>query len=137
MDRILIRRRRKHSPLRGATGYTTGLALGYTFSTNDISDGFGSLIMNSNAAGYPWLRMFTRSLTTSIDNAGPTPLIQQFGRPAFGTCDAAAPEDLDWSGIPSGGWGESWAQWMNGGTGGAVCTRTLTYSTAQSRWVVR
>ena len=39
-------------------------------------------------------------------------------------------------GVTSGGWGESWAQWMNGGTGGAVCTRTLVYSTAQSRWVV-
>jgi hypothetical protein len=66
----------------------------------------------------------------------PAPLIQQFGKAASGTCDSAAPEDLNWSGVESGGWGESWAEWMNGGNGGAVCTRTLVYSTAQSKWVV-
>jgi hypothetical protein len=38
--------------------------------------------------------------------------------------------------VSSGGWGESWAQWMNAGQGGAVCTRTLFYSAAQSRWIV-
>ena len=27
-------------------------------------------------------------------------------------------------------------QWMNGGTGGAVCTRTLVYSTAAAKWAV-
>lgn len=68
--------------------------------------------------------------------AVPAPVIQQFSRPATGTCTAAAPASLNWSGVASGGWGESWAQWMNSGTGGAVCTRTLVYSTAQSEWVV-
>ena len=118
----------------GQPNTATGLALGYTFSTSDISDRFGSIIMDSNSSGYPWLRMFTRSPTTSVDNAAPTPLIQQFGKPAFGTCDGAAPEDLNWSGVPSGGWGESWAQWVNSGSGGAVCTRMLVYSNSESTW---
>lgn len=66
----------------------------------------------------------------------PAPIVQQFGKPASVMCDAVAPESLNWSGIASGGWGESWAEWMNGGRGGAVCTRTLVYSTTQSRWTV-
>ncbi len=32
------------------------------------------------------------------------------------------------------GWSESWETWMNGGTGGAVCTRTLACSTSQGAW---
>ena len=66
----------------------------------------------------------------------PPPVVQQFGKPASGTCDSAAPAALNWSGVASGGWGESWAQWINSGRGGAVCTRTLVYSTAQGRWIV-
>ena len=66
----------------------------------------------------------------------PAPIFQQFGKPASGTCDAAAPATLNWSGVASGGWGESWAQWMNGGNGGAVCTRTLVYSSNLGSWNV-
>ena len=66
----------------------------------------------------------------------PPPVLQQFGRPGVVTCDEAAPEDLNWGGASSGGWGDSWAQWMNGGLGGAVCTRMLVYRNAQGRWIV-
>ena len=66
----------------------------------------------------------------------PPPVIQQFGRPASGTCDAAAPVTLNWGGAGSGGWGESWAQWMNGGNGGAVCTRMLVYSSSRGAWAI-
>jgi hypothetical protein len=66
----------------------------------------------------------------------PALLIQQFGMPSSGTCDAAAPVMLNWGGAGSGGWGNSWAQWANGGNGGAVCTRTLVYSNSSSRWIV-
>lgn len=74
--------------------------------------------------------------SSSNSSSAPAPVIQQFGMPATGTCDDAQPEGLNLAGVPSGGWGESWAQWMNGGIGGAVCTRTLNYSTVQSKWVV-
>ena len=72
----------------------------------------------------------------SSSPAPPSPIIQQFGKPASGTCDEAASDDLNWSGVSSGGWSESWGQWMNGGTGGAVCTRELVYSTSRGGWTV-
>jgi hypothetical protein len=66
----------------------------------------------------------------------PTPVLEQFGRPIVGLCTDAVPEHINVAGAPRGGWGESWAQWMNGGRGGAVCTRTLVYSAAQSKWIL-
>ena len=73
---------------------------------------------------------------SSSGTATPPPVIQQFGMPSSGTCDAAAPVMLNWGGAGSGGWGNSWAQWANGGNGGPVCTRTLVYSNSASRWIV-
>jgi hypothetical protein len=64
----------------------------------------------------------------------PDPILQQFGAPEVGICDSAQPANLDWSGVSSGGWGVSWAQWMNAGKGGPVCTRQLAY--LSGRWVV-
>ena len=82
----------------------------------------------------------TRTLTITGPSSGggdtPPPVVQQFGKPASGTCDAAAPVTLNWGGAGSGGWGESWAQWMNSGNGGAVCTRTLVYSNNLGSWTV-
>jgi hypothetical protein len=71
-----------------------------------------------------------------VPESTPDPVIQQFGSPVDSSCDAAAPDALNWSGVSGGGWSRSWAQWMNDGIGGAVCTRTLVYSTAASRWVI-
>ncbi|MBM3670469.1 MAG: hypothetical protein FJW97_10780 [Actinobacteria bacterium] len=66
----------------------------------------------------------------------PAPIIQQFGKPTSGTCDAAAPDSLNWSRVSSGGWTNSWAQWMNGGLGGPVCTRTLIFDVNADAWRV-
>jgi len=76
------------------------------------------------------------SSSSSSASSAPAPIFQQFGKPASGTCAEAASDSLNWSGVASGGWSESWAQWMNGGTGGAVCTRTLVYSTSQGAWTL-
>jgi len=73
------------------------------------------------------------------DWIGPAPVTQQFGAPSEATadrCAQSAPADLDWAGVPSGGWGVSWAQWINDGAGGMVCTRTLIYDRWQDRWVL-
>ena len=67
----------------------------------------------------------------------PAPVLQQFVQPATGTCTAAAPESLNWAQVPSGGWGVSWSQWANDGRGGAVCSRTLAYSTSANAWFIR
>lgn len=70
---------------------------------------------------------------------GPAPHIQQFAAPTDATverCESVAPMDLNWSGVPSGGWGVSWAPWVNDGRGGIVCTRTLIYDRRQAQWVL-
>ena len=79
---------------------------------------------------------FRTYVTTPDSGSTPPPVLQQFGMPSSGTCDATAPVMLNWGGAGSGGWGSSWAQWANGGNGGAVCTRTLVYSNSASRWIV-
>lgn len=66
----------------------------------------------------------------------PAPVLQQFAKPATGTCDAAEPAGANLAGVSSGGWGTSWAQWVNNGAGGAVCTRTLAYNTNTGAWAV-
>lgn len=65
--------------------------------------------------------------SSSGSSGGPAAWIQQFGIPASGNCEDGAPAELNTAGVGAGGWGTSWAQWMNSGTGGAVCTRTLSY----------
>ena len=98
-----------------------------------------------NGGGKVWRYTFTitsggggggGSSSSSSASSTPAPVMQQFGKPATGTCDAAAPDSLNWAGVSTGGWGESWAQWANGGNGGAVCTRTLIYSDNLSGWTV-
>ena len=81
--------------------------------------------------------LFTTFVDTGDEiSVSAPPVLQQFGKPASAPCDAAAPATLNWGGAGSGGWGESWAQWVNNGTGGAVCSRILVYSNALGRWVV-
>jgi hypothetical protein len=105
--------------------------------------GSGPAYMTFTAVG---LGCAGQSITLSINGGSPSSgssdsaeappaLLQQFGMLAQGTCDAAQPSGLDWSGVASGGWSESWAEWVNGGLGGAVCTRTLTYRPQLSAWV--
>jgi hypothetical protein len=84
---------------------------------------FVSLSSGSSSAG------------TGADQSPPSAL-QEFGRPRAGTCDAAQPDGLNWAGVPSGGWANSWSWWINDGTGGPVCSRMLVYSNAQAKWVL-
>ena len=61
------------------------------------------------------------------DGSTPQPIVglQQVGVPASGDCaDVPVTVGHD-QGFPIGGWGKSWAQWINNGTGGPVCTRTV------------
>ena len=74
--------------------------------------------------------------TDTSSSSGPAPVIQQFGKPATGTCDEVAPEDLNWAGVPSGGWTTAWGEWLHDGLGGWACSRTLSYSSAQAKWIV-
>lgn len=76
------------------------------------------------------------SPSSSSTSSGPASVMQQFGLPASGNCEDGASDAMNWSGITSGAWGISWAQWMNNGAGGTVCTRTVEYDTSSAGWVV-
>lgn len=103
--------------LTSAGGLCTGTSVTISFSASGGGGGGGG------------------GTTTSSD--APAPVVQQFGLPTAGTCDAAASKDLNWAGVASGGWATSWGQWMNVGKGGAVCTRTLFYNTRIAAWAVQ
>ena len=124
----------------GTTSGTSTLASGATLTVTGASGGLATLLITTSARSFDsYFNFFvlsgggggggggSSSSSSSSGSTGPTPIFQQFGLPASGTCDEAAPADLDWAGVPSGGWGISWAQWMNDGNGGAVCTRTVSY----------
>ena len=76
------------------------------------------------------------SASSGVAGSAPASEIQQFGLPASGNCEDGVTEEMDWSGIGMDGWGISWAQWMNEGAGGAVCTRTVVYDTLTAKWTV-
>ena len=130
--------------LSGVSGLSTWSS---TASTSDrtytITNSSSASITLTGTSGSCNGRSVTLSISggspgqsTSPGSSAPAPIVQQFGMPARGTCDEVQPDGLDWSGVSRGGWGVSWAQWMHGGNGGAVCTRTLVYSTVQSKWTV-
>jgi hypothetical protein len=78
--------------------------------------------------------------TSSIAILAPPPVpdqIQQIGRPSTGCATFVSDAMLNWSGISGGGWGSSWAQWMNNGQGGDVCVRMLGYTVSTSKWFIR
>lgn len=70
----------------------------------------------------------------SVAETLPPNVLQQVGMPNTGCADIDHNE-LNWAGISSGGWTQSWAQWVNDGKGGSVCTRTLVY-TSNRQWSV-
>jgi hypothetical protein len=58
----------------------------------------------------------------------PASFQQQLGLPPSGSCEDINDDAFKWGTDLTGGWGESWAQWMNDGAGGSVCTRTIEWS---------
>lgn len=66
----------------------------------------------------------TNSYYMTVPRAdSPTPWLQAVGRNADETCPT--------------GYGPSWAEWMNAGTGGFVCVREYYYRPAQDDWAYR
>jgi hypothetical protein len=127
----------------GATFASGGLPLWNNSSATITATSSGSVAIQGTPAEGGNCIFSSGNLTLSLgggDNSSstviPAPITQEFGKPASGSCDAAQPAGLDWAGVASGGWANSWSQWMNGGTGGFVCTRTLVYSTTQAKWIV-
>lgn len=126
-----------------ATSFTS-IQITFTNTTSNLA-GFGLGADDNASPGYgvrrtQWAINYTgsggggSSTGSSSTSSAPSPIVQQFGKPASWSCADAAPASLNWGGAESGGWSESWAEWMNGGLGGAVCTRTLTYRSSTGMW---
>ena len=132
-----IQRTQTPAGVSGSSHVTNGATANYTTSP-------GNLIFTSQGGSCSGktvqISMYSGGGSSggsaSRSGSSPKPLVQQFGKPASESCDTVASVSLDWAGITSGGWGESWAQWMNGGNGGAVCTRTLIYSDNLGSWTI-
>jgi hypothetical protein len=82
----------------------------------------------------PFISLSGSEAGASGGGAVPSPVMQQFGKPGAGSCDENASAHLNWSGVASGNWTQSWAMWPNGGTGGSVCNRVLWFDSNSSRW---
>jgi hypothetical protein len=72
--------------------------------------------------------------STGSSAAAPPDVFHSVGLGSASSCASVARPDLDWSGVVSGNWTQSWAMWPNGGTGGPVCNRVLWYDSNISRW---
>ncbi len=64
----------------------------------------------------------------------PDDVFQSIALTGSSSCAFVTRPALDWSGVASGNWTQSWAMWPNGGTGGPVCNRVLWYDSNTSRW---
>jgi hypothetical protein len=80
----------------------TGLALGYTFATNDIKSSNGNLTLNSNVDGHPWVRMFTPSRSETQAPAFRTIRIA-LGAPSGSACSSGSISGLagTWAVLPT------------------------------------
>jgi hypothetical protein len=118
-------------------GSSTHTTTSTSFTATGVNTNYSYTITITpyNSNGYGESSVISLQATTP-GGKPPPGVIQQFGLPPEGTCDEAASSSLNWAGVPSGGWAMSWAQWMNAGLGGAVCTRMLNYSNAQGGWVL-
>ncbi|MDO9486363.1 MAG: hypothetical protein Q7K25_09925 [Actinomycetota bacterium] len=74
---------------------------------------------------------------TSPASAAPPDVLQQVGVPAVGGCAAVVEPSLNLAGVAYGGWGLSWARWINNGAGGPVCSRLLTFDASAADWYAR
>ncbi len=98
-----------------------------------------NLYPNTSVGGgttYIDLTVVEATVASSVEQSSPADLIQQVGMPAIGCTDVRV-TGADWAGVASDGWSQSWAEWVNNGKGGAVCTRTLAYNNGTGAWFVR
>ena len=87
-------------------------------------------------ATFVWNSTGSAGSAARVLGVGIADVLQQI--PVDGTeeCTKIDRPELDWAGVPSGGWGLSWAEWVNERRGGVVCTRTLRYWQSPGRWEV-
>lgn len=100
-------------------------------------DGRTAVVTNNNAGT---ISIIALPADEASGSQVPTAPLQQYGRQEGASCQGNAPAWVDFPGLGAVlhevGWGQSWAEWPNGGTGGFVCTRQPYYTTSGT-WTVR
>lgn len=129
-------------------------ANGYVYHVNELADGdllIGGSFTSWNGTAAPGLVRIssggaggTGTVTSSDPSGGVPPVLQQFILPAEQRADAdacatSAPsyvvDDRTTTSQRFEGWSMSYAEWPHAGSGGWVCTRTLTYRASSDVWI--
>lgn len=112
-----------------------------TNSSGTLSSGDTLGVFAPNRSGatpytyYPLVFSTSGGSGGATSGSAPAPVFQAVALPASGKCTDVTDKSLNWGGAGSGGWGQSWQQWANAGKGGAVCQRTLTWTS--NGWIVQ
>jgi len=124
--------------LRSGPGTYTTTSTSFTLTDLNPVPTYTITLSARNGRGLGVPTSFTVAGTGQVEENSQTPpsIIQQVGLPPTGTCEDVIDGMFGTQTFIPGGWGQSWARWMNSGLGGAVCTRMLVYSNAQGRWVL-
>ena len=123
------------------SGFPFGSYINWGLATNSYSGGIAD---NSNyspwaGGGYDFIFATYVSPVSVAAVAGSTPpdVLQHVGLPKSGSCADVDDSKLNWAGVSTGSWTQSWAQWVNNGSGGAICGRTLYFHPSSGRWAIR
>jgi len=125
--------------LRSGPGTYTTTSTSFTVTGLNPVPTYTITLSARNGRGWGLPTSFTVAGTGQVEEDSQTPpsIIQQVGLPPTGTCEDVIDGMFGTQTFIPGGWGQSWARWMNNGLGGAVCTRMLVYSNAQGRWILQ
>jgi len=123
---------------RSGPGTYSTSSTSYAIPGLSPSSGYTITLTAKNTHGWGLSTTVSVGSTGSDDEEDQTPpaIIQQIGLPPSGVCEDVVDGMFGTQTFIQGGWGQSWARWMNSGLDGAVCTRILVYSNAQGRWVL-
>jgi hypothetical protein len=121
------------------SGCSNGTAtVSWRAAGNSYAGGDGTWYNNPNLSGISfWFATYVSNASIApVVGSTPPDVLQHVGLPMSGNCADVDDSTLNWAGVSTGGWTPSWAQWMNDGSGGAICGRTLYYAPS-GRWAVR
>jgi plastocyanin len=114
-----------------ATAATASIKAGETLDITILGPGTITVTTSLTPTASPTLEVVLAS------GPGPADSLQQVPVPISGSCADVQDSGFGYGAAVSGGWSPSWSWWRDGGLGGAVCTRTLHYSTSIGAWTVR
>lgn len=118
-----------------------------TVNLGSISGGFGAFFIVGPVSSNFFVNFYGGQLA-SISGLGaappvtgdpiqaPAPILQQLPANADGTCAGISDAAFAYGTGLTGGWHGAWAQWVNSGHGGLVCSRTMIFDSTANRWTI-